>query len=205
MPQATQTQLVQRLKPVQTVKIRGIPKSLYDAVKDDPDRFAKDLKGNRKIVDFGSFVLEANKIFSHGKQSNAKNYFFDDIEKELYRIMFNSRTIKDTVVKNIGLVEANKIYAKPQVVPTQTTIPQPPPQTMFTKTSQVKGYQNKRGIATRSYVKNNPSRFQPVQKTFLGVRRQKKEGIKNVLSDYRRIFPNDKRSNSSIKTRYYRA
>lgn len=205
MAKATQQQLIEKLKPTPVQKTaRGIPKSLYDAVLERPDSFAKGLKGNTKIVDFGTFVIEFDKIMAKGKQSNARDYFKDDLEKDLCRIIFNTKTIRQVLTRNVGEVQANKIYAKPQTMPSQTTLTQVPAQTMFTKTQQVSGYTTKGGFTKRGYIRTNPQGFQPAQRKFLQVRRQRQQTAKSVLVDYRKTFPNDNRSNSAIKSKFYR-
>lgn len=182
---------------------KGIPQSLLDAVASDPERFAKDLKNNPRIIDFGTFVIEGNKVLSFGKQSNAREYFRDDISKELWLIVFNTKTIRNTIINNVGQAKADEIYQQPQQIPTPKGFQ--PSLSVFTTTQQVKGYQTKKGQQKRSYVKSIPRRFKPVQKTFLKTRRQQRQKPQAVIKQYRQLFPSDKRSDSSLKTAYFRA
>ena len=188
-------------KKPQAFTPRGIPKSLLEAILEEPDRFVSGLRGNRHIRDFGTFVQELKREFAIGNGQNAVHYISNDIENELAKILFNSRTIRDTIFNNVGKEEFDKVYAKPPDLTAQQPLPQFVQPTIVTIT--ISQYQRK-GKSISGHSRGKSFKFQPAQSKFLQIRRQKGIKMSQAMSEYRNVFKQDLRSDKSIKTKFYR-
>jgi hypothetical protein len=182
---------------------RGIPQSLLDAIMEEPDRFCKEIKGNTRIIDFGTFVAEYKKAMSG---NNAQPYLFEDLDKELLRILFRSNTVRNTIEKNIGTEEANKVYQQEtqSTLPTITTAPPPlilPPQ-VVTKIGDYK----RGGKTVHGYTRMKPRKWSNPEVLFLRKKVTQAKTPAEIIYEYREHFGigMDLRQDSSIKTKMYR-
>lgn len=184
----------------------GIPKSLVEAIIQEPSRFVAPLKGNLRVVDFGTFVSELQKQYSG---NNCNYYLFQDLDKELLRVLFNSQPVRDLITRNIGKAEADRLYAQEvqQTLPSVLTavpigkrrVPQPSAPVM----RKVRNY-SRRGQAVKGYSRAVGMKWSPAQVKFLSVR--KTAGMKpaDILREYNQSFITQQRSYESVRKKCYR-
>lgn len=206
MPQQALVGQVQKIKKPIKYTSKGMPQSLLDKIIDEPDSFVSGLAWNSNVKDYKSFCQAFNNHLGKSSSgSGLKKWFFQDLDMENLRIVFNSRTIKTTIERNIGTEAMKKVYEQEEQSASPSIVMPVQQKLTITVPVQIKvaGYQ-RAGKPVHAYKRGRyPSLTQP-QKTFFQTRRAKGLKFGKVLGEYRQAFSQDMRSNSSIKTHYYR-
>jgi len=183
--------------------------SKYLEEKEVRERFIKrTFEQNKKISDFGEFSDALFNAFDTEKGKRASK-FFD--EKDVITL-FKDNLTREQIEDNIGKEETDKLYG--DVRRTEAVVIREVPIGKIIKPKQVyadvvpkkvkvPSYVTKKGVVKKSYSRGY-SKWKPVQERFLKVRKMKKISAKQIMYEYNQHFKDSPRSDSSLKTKYWR-
>lgn len=175
----------------------GLPQSLLDALREDPDRFVDDLKFRRDIVDKFSFVKALVGLYRE-TGNNSLKFMIDN--KYAQDTLFNSRTIKSTIKENVGEEGLREAEAYSQDIPNSQV--QRSLETFTIKKSvKVEYFFKNRKVA---YSKTAPRRFSNPETKLLTKLKQQGLKPKSAMEKFRQINSFPSRTDRSISAKFYR-
>lgn len=190
-------------KKIQERRINAgrIPRSLHEALVEDPDRWIQGIN-KKNIKDFNSFSVELNRVLG---ENNARAYIFQDLDKEVLRILFNSSTVRSAITANVGKKKADKIYSQetfesyPTIMVEQQKLK---PVAPAVRLRNIQGY-NRGGQRVKGYQRAQGRGWTNAQVRFLQVRKQKQLRPADIIREYNSVFA-ESRSYESLRKKFYR-
>lgn len=171
--------------------------SLTDAVQEDPDRFAQYAReDNPRMKDFRDFVEAIERAFD---TENGRHGKFSEQD---YKKIFETETIKNTVINNVSEDEFDEIYNDDQTREVGFSKSGKPEVTIVVRTVATKSY-SRNGHTVKPYTRTFHN-WSSAEVKFLKVRKDNNVPRKQIINEYKTHFQKKNVTSSAISTRLYR-